>query len=186
MNSTLENATLSNIYHFDLETYHRLSYSGYLPRNLELLEGLIIQKTTISPLHAKIVNKLRRLIERNLPTGIILRQESPLSISELNSEPEPDLAIIKGSEDDYTEMHPNTALWVIEISNSSLHLDRKKINSYAKAGIPVYWIIDLVNNQIEVYSNLSHWEYLDKKNYSKQDNVDLPVIGGQITLGELL
>ena len=44
MNSTLENTIPSNVYHFDLETYHRLSYSGYLPRNLELLEGLIIQK----------------------------------------------------------------------------------------------------------------------------------------------
>jgi Uma2 family endonuclease len=125
---------------------------------------------TISPLHAKIVNKLRRLIERNLPTGIILRQESPLSIPEMNSEPEPDLAIIKGSEDDYTESHPNTALWVIEISNSTLNLDRKKINSYAKAGIPVYWIIDLVNNQIEVYSNLSQGQYLENKSYGAQDN----------------
>jgi|GEM_PF-2446024 Uma2 family endonuclease len=186
MNSTLENATLSNIYHFDLETYHRLSYSGYLPRNLELLEGLIIQKMTISPLHAKIVNKLRRLIERNLPTGIILRQESPLSIPEMNSEPQPDLAIIKGSEDDYTESHPNTALWVIEISNSTLNLDRKKINSYAKAGIPVYWIIDLVNNQIEVYSNLSQGQYLENKSYGIQDNVDLPVLDGEIMLSELL
>jgi len=186
MNSTLENATLSDVYHFDLETYHRLSYSGYLPRNLELLEGLIIQKMTISPLHAKVVNKLRRLIEKKLPTGIILRQESPLSISELNSEPEPDLAIIQGSEDDYTDIHPNTALWVIEISNSSLHLDRKKIESYAQAKVSVYWIIDLPNNQIEVYTNLSQGQYLDKKIYSKQDNVDLPVVGGQIMFGELL
>lgn len=186
MNSTLENTTLSSVYHFDLATYHKLSYSGYLPRNLELLEGLIIKKMTISPLHAKVVNKLRRLIEKNLPTGVILRQESPLSIFELNSEPEPDLAIIKGSEDDYTESHPNTALLVIEISNSSLNLDRKKINSYAKAGIPVYWIIDLVNNQIEVYSNLSQGEYLDKNVFSKQDNVDLPVTGGQVRLEQLL
>lgn len=150
MNSTLKNATLSNIYHFDLETYHRLSHSGYLPPNT------------------------------------ILRQVSPLSISELNSEPEPDLAIVNGNEDDYTDIHPNTALWVIEISNSSLHLDRKKINSYAKAGISVYWIIDLVNSQIEVYSNLSQGQYLDKKNYSRQDNVDLPVVGGQIFLNELV
>jgi Uma2 family endonuclease len=104
----------------------------------------------------------------------------------MNSEPQPDLAIIKGSEDDYTESHPNTALWVIEISNSTLNLDRKKINSYAKAGIPVYWIIDLVNNQIEVYSNLSQGQYLENKSYGAQDNVDLPVLDGEIMLSELL
>lgn len=186
MNSALENVALSNVYHFDLPTYHKLSDSGYLPRNLELLEGLIIQKMTISPLHAKVVNKLRRLVERNLPEGIILRQESPLSISEMNSEPEPDLAIIPGDEDDFTESHPVTAFWVIEISNSSLHLDRKKINSYAKAGVFTYWIIDLVSQQIEVYSNLSQGEYLDKTIFSKQDNVDLPVTGGQVRLEQLL
>ena len=65
MNSIFESIFEESVYHFDLDTYHKLSLSGHLPRNLELIEGILIQKKIMSPLHAKVVNKLRKLIERN-------------------------------------------------------------------------------------------------------------------------
>jgi len=186
MNSVFESIFEESVYHFDLDTYHKLSLSGHLPRNLELIEGILIQKMKISPLHAKVVNKLRKLIERNLPEEFILRQESPLTLIESKSEPEPDLAILKGKDDDFTDSHPTTALWVIEISNTSLNMDRAKINSYASANISVYWIIDLVKQQVEVYDNLQGIEYLDKKIFSKEERIPFPIIEVGFVLSEIL
>jgi len=186
MNSFLETIHGHNVYHFDLDTYHKLSLSGLLPGNIEIIEGILIQKMTISPLHAKVVNKLRKLIERNLPEEYILRQESPLTIYESQSEPEPDLAIVKGKDDDFTDSHPNTAHWVIEISNTTLNMDRAKIKSYANAQVSVYWIIDLVKQQLELYDNLQGTEYMIKKIYSKDEKITLPLIQKSIVLSEIL
>lgn len=175
MSLTLDNPNLSkNLYEFTVEKYHELSESGLLPRNLELVFGGIIRKMTISPIHAKVVNKARRIIMENLPKYCTVRQESPITIQELNSEPEPDLCIVNGTEDDYTLSHPTTALWVIEVSNTTIELDRAKKKIYATANILTYWIINLATKEIEIYTNPVNGDYANVKTISVSESIPLP------------
>ena len=72
------------------------------------------------------------------------------------NEPEPDLSVVRGESDDYTDHHPGPAdiALVVEVADSSLSRDRgEKRDNYARAGIPVYWIVNLVGRQLEVSSN---------------------------------
>ncbi|HRG45906.1 MAG TPA: Uma2 family endonuclease [Leptospiraceae bacterium] len=175
MSLVLENPNLSkSLYEFTIEKYHELSESGLLPRNLELVFGGIVKKVTISPIHAILVNSLRDSIIKELPVGYFLRQESPLTIESLHSEPEPDLAILKGKQKEFISEHPTTALWVIEVSNTTVDLDRAKKKIYATANVPVYWIINLATKEIEIYTNPKTGEYKEEKTYSASDLLPMP------------
>jgi Uma2 family endonuclease len=75
----------------------------------------------------------------------------PFDIGE-HSEPEPDVAVVSGSIRDYTTVHPTTAALLVEVAETSLHYNRTEKGSlYAKAGIIDYWIVNLVDRQLEVY-----------------------------------
>ncbi len=74
----------------------------------------------------------------------------PVGLTEF-SEPEPDVAVIPGSFEDYEEDHPTTAALLVEVSDSTLLYDRSvKASLYARANIPEYWVVDLVNHRLEV------------------------------------
>ena len=176
MSLVIENPALGkNLYEFTIEKYHELSLSGLMPRNLELIFGGIVNKMTISPIHAKVVNKARRIIMENLPKNFSVRQESPITVQKLKSEPEPDLCIVEGSEDEYTNSHPTTAIWVIEISNTSLDLDRTKKKIYATADVSTYWIINLMKKEIEVYTNPMVGDYTTVEVYTIDDTISMPL-----------
>ena len=78
------------------------------------------------------------MILKNLDSNFLLRQVSPLIIKNLNSEPKPNLAIVKGTHKEFTKNHPTTATWVIEVSNSNLELDKAKSKIYANAEVQNY------------------------------------------------
>jgi Uma2 family endonuclease len=85
------------------------------------------------------------------PQGFDVRTQLPLALGEY-SEPEPDVAVVVGSARDYANAHPTTAVLVVEIADSTLALDRHtKASLYAAAGVPEYWIVNLVERQIEIY-----------------------------------
>lgn len=80
-----------------------------------------------------------------------MRPQLPLSLDP-DSEPEPDAAVVRGAPRDYVDTHPTTALLVVEVADTPLDLDRgKKAGLYAKAGIPEYWIVNLVEPVLEVH-----------------------------------
>lgn len=130
--------------------YHRLRDLGLAPVRSELLDGVIIDKMTKSPLHTLIVHRLQAALAVGLPDGFQLRKEDPLSLA--TSEPEPDIAIVAGSDADFREHHPHTARLVVEVAISSEELDRAKAGLYDAAGIEVYWLILPASLSCEVYS----------------------------------
>jgi Uma2 family endonuclease len=77
----------------------------------------------------------------NLSTGWIPRAEQPLTFTALDSEPEPDLAVVRGTAQDYFHAHPTTAALIIEVVVTSERLDRVKLELYAEAGVPECWLI---------------------------------------------
>jgi Uma2 family endonuclease len=139
---------------FTVEEYHRLIEQGFFATDerFELLEGWIVAKVSKNPPHDAHVARARRVLDQRLPPGWHIRVQSAVTTGD--SEPEPDLALVRGDEMDYVARHPEAAdtPLVVEVSSSTLADDRVMMGRiYARAGFPTYWIINLVDRQIEVY-----------------------------------
>lgn len=143
---------------FSVDEYHRLIQSGVfgVDERFELLDGWIVAKMSRDPIHDAAVQIVDELLRRHLPAGWSVRVQS--AITTADSEPEPDIAIVRGAARDYLQKHPgprDTAI-VIEVANATLEQDRLlKGRIYAKARMPEYWLVNLVDRQIEVYSDPS-------------------------------
>jgi Uma2 family endonuclease len=155
--------------------YERLIDAGIVQpdEHLELLDGEILAMTPQKSRHATVVRLLQRRLETVFAAGFDVRPQLPLALDPFSA-PEPDIAVVVGSPLDYLEAHPQTALVVIEVADTSLRLDRqKKGQLYALAGIAEYWIVNLVDGIVEVYrepvSMGSHWDYRLVQRLSRSD-----------------
>ncbi len=122
---------------------------------VELIEGLVVIKMSRNRPHIVAGNMGLQVLSRILPTGWYVAKEDPVVTSDW-SKPEPDLAIVRGKAKDYLghDVTARDVALVIEIAVSSLSIDQKDMaRVYASSGIPVYWIVNLVDNQLEVYTN---------------------------------
>jgi len=167
--------------------YEGLVRQGWLTENhaLEFIEGYLVKKMTVNPPHAGTVRRLERLLQRFLPPDWDCRTRSPVVLAD--SVPEPDLAVVVFDPDDYRLRHPAAAdaALVVEVSDSSLDIDRTdKARIYARAGIPVYWIVNLVEGQVEVYAAPSgptvDPAYGTRQDYRPGDDVPLILAGVEI------
>jgi Uma2 family endonuclease len=143
------------VWRLRVEQYRQMVQFGILTEDdpVELLEGWIIQKMPKNPPH-RLVNKLiRNALEQIVPLGWSVDTQEPIILED--SEPEPDITVVRGNSSDYLERHPSSqdVALVVEIADLSLERDRSfKKRIYARAGIPVYWIVNLIEQQIEVYT----------------------------------
>ncbi|MBP3957448.1 Uma2 family endonuclease [Gemmata sp. G18] len=136
--------------------YHQMIEDGAFGDGdrIELLEGYLVQKMSHNTPHSVAVQKLIKRLVRLAPPGWEPRSQLPITLSD--SEPEPDGLLAKGDETTFAAHHPLPAEIgiVIEVADSSLHTDRNdKGRIYARAGIPVYWIVNVADRQVEVYTN---------------------------------
>jgi Uma2 family endonuclease len=153
MNALLELPEIrQRVARISVEDYHRLG-----ERPVELLRGTIVEKMSKSPAHFTTVEDLREILTGQIQPGYLLRTEGPLTFTD--SEPEPDLCIVKGTKSDFRKSHPTTAELVIEVAVSSLEIDRVKAHIYAEAGIPEYWIVRPDEKCVEVYRTPSTQGY---------------------------
>ena len=141
-------------YRFSVEQYERMLETGVLTseERVELIEGIVIQKMTQHPPHAVAIDYTVDALRPLLPGGWRLREQKPIKLSD--SEPEPDLVILRGPLSRYERRHPRPAdiAVVIEVADTTLESDRRdKGRTYAGARIPVYWILNLNESQLEVY-----------------------------------
>jgi Uma2 family endonuclease len=143
------------IHRFSVEQYHRMIELGVLTANdkVELLEGWIVDKMPQHPSHGGTTSVLGRKLRGAIPKSWIVREQSPITL-EL-SEPEPDITVARGPEERYFAAHPTPEeiAMLAEVSDTTLEYDRT-INGplYAEAGIPYYWIVNLAEFKVEVYS----------------------------------
>lgn len=143
---------------FTVDEYHRLGETGVLTDDdrVELLEGWIVPKVIHHPRHDATVDQAHGVLRPELPGGWRIRIQS--AITTADSEPEPDLAVVRGPASRYATRHPtpeDIAL-VVEVADSSLDDDRTlKARLYARAGIAVYWLINVVDGSVAVYSDPS-------------------------------
>src|SRR5436190_14154299 len=132
-----------------VEEYHRLDEFNENGRRTELIRGIVIEKMSKSPLHSSVAKRLYDFLKPLLPAGFVIRREDPLTFRD--SEPEPDVAIVRGTEQQFFSAHPPTAELAVEVAVSSLALDRENASLYAEAGVKEYWIVLATQRQIEVY-----------------------------------
>ncbi len=147
---------LDDLYRITVDEYERMADAGVLTdRRVELINGWLVRKMTTKPPHVIAVDAAREVIARLLPKGWWLREEKPVRIPDFD-EPEPDLSVVRGSRLDYRTRHPGPGdiEFLIEVSDTSLSWDRReKLSAYARAGVPIYWILNLVDRQLEIYSD---------------------------------
>lgn len=154
--------------HFTLKHYEHMvevgAFAGEFEKHIELLRGEIVAMSPIGPPHCAIVSRLNRWSYQVTPIDRIeVVSQGPVRIPVSDSEPEPDLFwVVQG---DYFKRHPepHEVLLLVEVAESSLPIDRGvKLGVYAEAGIADYWIVNLIEQQIEVYRNPAGRDYLDK------------------------
>ncbi len=129
--------------------YRALGELGLIPKNTELLYGFVYTKMSKSPFHSFLLQFLHEALTRILPAGRLLRVEQPITCGD--SEPEPDLAVVAGRNEDFRHDHPRTAELVIEICITSHDYDRSKLRAYAAVGVKECWLIRGPEKKIEVY-----------------------------------
>ncbi len=144
-----------DLYRMTVDEYERMADAGILDDDrVELIDGYLVKKMGKRPPHVWSVDASEAQLKALLPEGWYLRKESPVRILDFD-EPEPDLAMVRGSRDAYRTRHPEPAdvALLVEVSDRTLARDRgKKRAASARGRIPVYWIINLVDRQVEVYS----------------------------------
>ena len=144
-----------------VEEYHRLDEFNEQGRRTELIRGIIIEKMSKSPLHSSVAKRLYDRIAAILPAGLVLRREDPLTLAD--SEPEPDIAVVRGAEADFFAAHPTTAELVIEVAVSSPTLDRENASLYAEAQVKEYWIVLAPQRRVEVFHRPENGRYQEMR-----------------------
>ena len=143
------------IWRLSIEQYHAIIQAGILTDDdsVELLEGWLVFKMPKNPPHRVTTRLVRTALENILPRGWYVDSQEPITLS--NSEPEPDIVVVRGDTRQYLDRHPGAEdiALIIEVSDTTLQRDRTvKKRIYARAGIAIYWIVNLVEEQVEVYS----------------------------------
>lgn len=165
-------------------TYHAMAAQGLVDKRSELLRGVIVEKMSKSPLHTSAVRRLFRLATKAAGPNELVLKEDPLTT--IDSEPEPDIAVVVGSEDDFRRSHPKQARLVIEVAVSSVEIDREKATIYAEAGIGEYWLVLPESATVEVHTAPREGLYTERKIYTRGETLAalaLPAL--RVDLGDL-
>ena len=141
------------LYRYSVKEYDHIFGMGlFRRRRVELVEGRIILMAPQYEPHVAAVSLASRAVEEALGAGYWVRRQSPIRLGE-RSKPEPDIAVVIGSEENYIDSGaPTNPLLVIEVSDATLRLDRgRKAAMYARHGVADYWILNLIDRQLEVH-----------------------------------
>lgn len=171
---------------FTVDEYHKLIEVGVISENdrVELLHGWIVEKMGINPPHNYAVTALMEALHTLQIAGTTIRVQQPITTPD--SQPEPDVVLASGSNADYKARNPTPedAIIVAEVADSSLPEDQNiKLELYAAAKVAVYWIVNLVDGRVEVYTQPRGGKnptYKARTDYGPDDKVPVVVGGAQV------
>ena len=176
-----------SLWRVSVSQYHVMIESGALTEDnpIELLQGWLVQKMPKKPRHSAVTRIIRKLLADLIPDGWYIDSQEPITTDD--SEPEPDIIVVQGNELDYVTKHPGPQDLglVVEVSDATLSRDRTlKKRLYAQAGVMLYWIVNLPDNQIEVYSEpivgVSGADYKQRQTYALGDSIAFKIRGEKI------
>jgi Uma2 family endonuclease len=150
-----------DVYRWTREEYEQLAEKGLFSpgKRVELVDGVIYEMSPQNSPHATAILLVNEALRLAFPQGFQIRVQLPLALGS-ESAPEPDFAVVPGGPRDYLASHPNSAVLIVEVSDSSSFHDRERKRSlYARSRIPDYWILDVQSKHLEVYRNLGPGGY---------------------------
>ena len=172
------------LYRLSVAQYHAMLDAGILKSGdpVELIEGLLVRKMTKNPPHRVSTRRTRRALEAATPPGWGVDSQEPITLA--TSEPEPDAFVAREDALDASDDHPTAAevALVVEVADSTLDYDRAvKRPLYAGSGIPVYWIVNLIDGQVEVHSAPAGQgataDYTQRQDCHPGDSVPVVIVG---------
>ncbi len=162
--------------------YHRMAEAGILDWNdrVELIEGQLVEMSAIGPRHALVVDALNEMFVLAVSGRAKVRVQNPVVLSRV-TEPNPDLVLARPGWRGYPAEHPGPGdvLLLVEVSDSSLRLDRGvKLEVYARAGIGEYWIVDLSRNAVHVHRTPGDGAYRVVTTLGRSDTLEVAALPG--------
>lgn len=170
---------------FTVNEYEKMGETGILTSEdkVELIKGEIIKMSPIGLKHLATVNRLNKFFYFNFPEMIIVGVQNSIELND-NSQPEPDVVLLKYRQDFYQKKRPSVEdiLLLIEVSDSSLKYDQEiKLPLYAENNIEEVWLINLIDDCVEVYRNPKGKKY-QQINILDQENTISCVAFSEITI----
>jgi Uma2 family endonuclease len=181
---------------FSVDEYHRMIREGFFgpEERCELLHGYIVQKVPRDPIHDAVLEIVIEFLRARLPGGWRVRPQ--MAMTTTDSEPEPDAAVVRGRPQDHFAHHPvpSEVALAVEVSNTTIASDRAvKGPLYAESGVPAYWIVNLGDRRVEVYTDPtgpdSNPGYRRRDDYSEGTAVPVTIGGAPaapISVSDLL
>ncbi|HET6314512.1 MAG TPA: Uma2 family endonuclease [Chloroflexia bacterium] len=164
---------------FTADQYEKMIEAGILEEgdNVELLRGEIVKMAPIGLRHAGCVARLVSIFAAKLSASAIVWPQNPIRLAD-DTEPEPDVALLKPSPDFYTNRRPGPqdVLLLVEVADSSLEKDQSlKVPMYAQAGIAILWIVNLIEDVVEVYASPVNGVYTELHRAGRGETILLPL-----------
>jgi Uma2 family endonuclease len=179
-------------YRLTVDEYERLVGAGVLDDSrVELIDGYLVKRMGKTPPHVWVTRTIVDILGRLLPSGWSWRKEDPVRVPNFD-EPEPDVAVVRGSPDDYRARipAPGDVALVVEVAEATLDRDQgKKWDAYAHGGIPVYWIVDSVHRQVEVHTDPGPGGYKSCQVFVPGQEIPVIIAGaaaGRIAVADIL
>ena len=164
--------------------YHQFPEFNENGRRMELIRGIILEKKRKSPLHCYIASILRDQLRAATFSDYCIRKDDPLTLAD--SEPEPDIAVVRGDDGDFACAHPTTAALVIEIAVTSAAEDRSLASLYAESGVEEYWIVLPARRRVEVHRRPEGGAYRDHSIVEGDATLECAAVPGVcVALGDL-
>lgn len=177
----------NEFFRFSVDQYHEMIQRGILDEDdpVELLEGYLVKKMPITPPHALVTDSTGEALRGLVPSGWFVRTRQAVTTD--TSEPEPDVSVVRGHRRDYRDHHPNpqeTTL-LVEVADATLQRNQAvKKQHYARIRIPVYWIINLIDRRVEVYTDPSGPaetpDYQHRQDFGMTEEVPLVIEGREV------
>ena len=176
---------------FTVEDFVRLGEAGVFTEDdrVELIDGEIRDRTPVGQPHAWIVNRLARRLFARLADRVYVSVQNPLRLDE-HTEPQPDLVVARGGEDDYADRHleAGDVLLVIEVADSSLRYDRaEKMPRYGRSGIPEGWLVDVTGGAVIVHTAPGAGGYAGEQVFGPGAEIASTAVAGlHVTVDEIV
>lgn len=170
------------------EQYDQMIEAGILTENdrVELINGEIVAMSPQKSNHATSVRLLHHALQQVYGDGFLVSVQLPLALDPAG-EPEPDISIVRGKPRDFVEEHPKEAVLVVEVSDATLVFDRtRKASLYTRHGIPDYWILNVVDECLEVYRDPAEDTYQTKQTLHRGDTIAPPQGTAAIAVTDVL
>jgi Uma2 family endonuclease len=174
----------SPLYRLSLEQYEAMVESGaFTARDrFHLINGFLVAKMTQNDPHCTADDLCGVALVQVIPTGWYVRPAKPIRLPDQVSKPEPDRCVVRGTIRDYSQRSPGPAdvALIVKISDSSLSDDRKLARIYGGSGIPAYWIVNLVDRQVEVYTLPYPDGYHSRQDFAPGQLIPVVIDGAEV------